>query len=111
MIYYLERNLMVFLLRCLEKEESKKVLDELHSGDANGNFGGYTTAQKVIRDRYYCPTLFKYSHALSHKYIIYQKTARQVKNTAFPLQPVTIDAPFQRWGLDIIGPINPPSSQ
>jgi transposase InsO family protein len=27
------------------------------------------------------------------------------------LQPVTVDSPFQQWGLDIIGPINPPSSQ
>jgi hypothetical protein len=27
------------------------------------------------------------------------------------LQPVSVDSPFQQWGLDIIGPINPPSSQ
>jgi hypothetical protein len=33
------------------------------------------------------------------------------KGIAFPLQHVTVDAPFQQWGLHIIGPINPPSSQ
>jgi hypothetical protein len=27
------------------------------------------------------------------------------------LQHVSVDSPFQQWGLDIIGPINPPSSQ
>jgi transposase InsO family protein len=27
------------------------------------------------------------------------------------LQPVLVDSPFQQWGLDIIGPINLPSSQ
>jgi hypothetical protein len=32
-----------------------------------------------------------------------------MKKAAFPLQPVTIDAPFQQWGLDIIGTINPAS--
>jgi hypothetical protein len=34
-----------------------------------------------------------------------------VKNVTFHLQPITIDSPFQQWGLDIIGPINPSSLQ
>jgi hypothetical protein len=34
-----------------------------------------------------------------------------MKKETFPLQPVIVDAPFQQWGLDIIGPINPSSSQ
>lgn len=28
-----------------------------------------------------------------------------------PLRPVVIEAPFHQWGLDFIGPINPPSNQ
>ena len=27
-----------------------------------------------------------------------------------PLQPALPDFPFSKWGLDFIGPINPPSS-
>ena len=27
-----------------------------------------------------------------------------------PLQPIQVDQPFIKWGLDFIGPINPPSS-
>ena len=27
-----------------------------------------------------------------------------------PLHPITVEAPFQQWGLDFIGEINPPSS-
>ena len=27
-----------------------------------------------------------------------------------PLQPITIEAPFQQWGLDFIGEIHPDSS-
>jgi len=87
------------------------VLNELHASEASGHFGGDTTTHKVIRYGYYWPTLFKYAHTLSHKCIICQKDAGWVKNVAFPLQPVTVDAPFQQWGLDIIGPINPPSSK
>jgi hypothetical protein len=33
------------------------------------------------------------------------------KKVAFPLQPVIIEHPFQQWGLDVIGEINPNSSQ
>jgi hypothetical protein len=106
-----QKNFDGVFLRCLEKEESEKVLAELHSGDVGGHFGGDTTSHKVLRAGYYWPTLFKYAHAMAHKCIICQKVAGRVKKVAFPLQPITVDTPFQQWGLDIIGPINPPSSQ
>jgi hypothetical protein len=105
------KNFDGVLMRCLEKEEAEKVLSELHAGEVSGHFGGDTTSHKVLRVGYYCPTLFKDFHALCRKCIIFQKVAGQVKKAAFPLQPVTVDSPFQQWGLDIIGPINPSSSQ
>jgi hypothetical protein len=48
---------------------------------------------------------------LCRKCIIYQKASGRLQKPAFPLQPISVDSPFQQWGLDIIGPINPPSSQ
>jgi hypothetical protein len=48
---------------------------------------------------------------LCRKCIICQKTSGRLQKLAFPLQPVSVDSPFQQWGLDIIGPINRPSSQ
>jgi hypothetical protein len=83
------------------------VLIELHVGDASGHFGGDTTAQKVVRDGYYCPTMFKYAHALSRKCVVCQNDARQVKNVSFPLQPVTVDTPFQQWGRHIFAGFEP----
>jgi hypothetical protein len=98
------------LLRCLEKDESEKVLNELHSGNVGGHFGGKTTAHKFLRAGYYWPTLFRDAHDMAHKCVTCQKVAGKVKKLAFPLQPVTIDQPFQQWGLDVIGPINLASS-
>jgi hypothetical protein len=97
-------------MRCLEKDEAEKVLSELHAGEVGGNFGGDTTSHKVLRDGYYWPTLFKYAHVLCRKCVICQKAIGRVKNETFPLHPVTVDSPFQQWGLDIIVPINPSSS-
>ena len=34
-----------------------------------------------------------------------------MKREEMPLQPIIVDAPFIQWGLDVIGPINPKSSQ
>jgi hypothetical protein len=99
------------LMRCLENDKAEKVLLELHAGEAGSHFGGDTTAHKVLRAGYYWPTLFRDTHALCHKCIIYQKASGRLQKPAFPLQPVSVDSPFQQWGLDIIGPINPPSSQ
>jgi hypothetical protein len=98
-------------MRCLEKDEVEKVLLELHAGEAGGHFSGDTTTHKVLRAGYYWPTLFRDAHALCRKCIICQKASGRLQKPSFPLQPVSVDSPFQQWGLDIIGPINPPSSQ
>jgi hypothetical protein len=105
------KNFDGVFLRCLEKEDLEKVLSKIHAGESSGHFSGDTTTHKVLRAGYYWPTLFKYAHTMSHKCIICQKAGGRVKKAAFPLQLVTVDAPFQQWGLDIIGPINPSSSQ
>ena len=35
----------------------------------------------------------------------------RVKKPTFHLQLVSVERPFQQWGIDIVGPINPPSSK
>jgi hypothetical protein len=105
------QNFNGVLMRCLEKDEAERVLLELHAGEAGGHFGGDTRAHKVLRAGYYWPMLFRDAHALCRKCIICQKASGKLQKPAFPLQPVSVDSPFQQWGLDIIGPINPPSSQ
>lgn len=50
------------LLRCLEKSEAKKLLQELHDGLEGGNYGGDATAHKILHAIYYWPTLFKDAH-------------------------------------------------
>jgi hypothetical protein len=83
------------LMCCLEKDEVEKVLLELHSGEAGGHFGGDTTAHKVLRVGYYWPTLFKDVHALCRKCVICQKASGRIQKLVFPLQPVSVDSPFQ----------------
>ena len=46
------------ILRCVNKEEAKKILEELHSRHCSGHFVARTTAHKILRAGYYWPTLF-----------------------------------------------------
>jgi hypothetical protein len=79
------------LMRYLEKDEAEKFLLELHAGEDGGHFGGDTIAQKVLR----VPTLFRDAHALCRKCTICQKALGRLQKPAFPLQPVSVDSPFQ----------------
>jgi hypothetical protein len=105
------KNFDGILMHFLARDEVDKVLSELHAGEAGGHFGGDTTTHKVLREGYYWPTLFKDAHTLCCKCVICQKASRRVQKVAFSLQPISVDLPFQQWGLDIIGPIKPTSSQ
>ena len=63
-----KQNYDSILLRCLEKPEAQKVLQELHDGPTGGHFGGNTTAHKIIHAGYYWPTLFKDAHEYARKF-------------------------------------------
>lgn len=94
---------MTVLLRFLEKDDAKHILIELHDGPAGGHFKEESTVNKVLRTRYYWLTLFKDSHAHVCKCQICQVNASRERRHAFPLQPVTIENPFEQWGLDVVG--------
>ena len=105
------KNYDSILLRCLEKSEAKKILQELHDGSTGGHYARDATTHKILHAGYYWPTLFKYSHSYVRKCQVCQTTAGRQKNPSLPLQLVNIEQPFSQWGLDIIGEIIPHSSK
>eukprot|EP00253_Pinus_taeda_P017057 PITA_17057 len=104
---FCRQNYDSILLRCLEKPEAQKVLQELHDGPAGGHFGVDTKAHKIIHAGYYWPTLFRDAHEYVRKCWNCQTSSGRQRKPAFPLQPVNIEQPFEQWGLDIIGEITP----
>jgi hypothetical protein len=103
------------LLRYVNNEDTHKLLQEAHDSSSSvihvgGHFSAKTTAFKIIRKRYYWPSIFHNSYVFSRSCDKCQKFSRKEHISAMPLQPVLPDFPFSKWGLDFIGPINPPSS-
>ena len=63
-----------------------------------------------MRTSFNWPTIFSDTHkkvVACHKCHIFDGRR---KLFPFPLKPIHVEAPFQQWGLDFIGEINPHSS-
>jgi hypothetical protein len=98
------------LLRCLSQQESQKVIFEFHNGLCGGHYFWKTTTHKILRARYYWPTLFTDVCREIKACIKCQNFSRKKQLRPLPLNPVVASSPFQQWGLDFIGEIHPPSS-
>ena len=64
------------------------------------------TANKILRDGYYWPTLFNDIHKMiiaCHKCQIFEGKRKLLP---LPLQPITFEGSFLQWGLDFIGEIH-----
>lgn len=87
------------LLRCVLPNEHERVLQKAHGGVTGGNFSGQLTAKKWLQSGLWWPTL----HADAHKFVRHCDVCQR----RLPLHPVLPLEPFQKWGLDFIGPIKP----
>jgi hypothetical protein len=90
-------------------------LQEAHGSSSyvihvGGHFSAKTTSFKIIRKRYYWPSIFRDSYVFSRSCDKCKNFVGKECLSAMPLKPVLPDFPFSKWGLDFIGPINPPSS-
>jgi hypothetical protein len=98
------------LLKCLDEDESKHDVNDMHKGFCGGHQHWKATTLKVLRVGYYCPTIFSDVFSMVRTCEECQKFDGKKKLLSLPLKPIIANNPFQQWGLDFIGEINPPSS-
>jgi hypothetical protein len=99
-----------FLLFCLVESETEEVINQFHEGVCGGHHAWRATTYKILRVGYYWPKLFPDVNAKVRACNPCQFFTGKQKLPAMPLVLVKIEAPFQQWGLDFIGEINPHSS-
>jgi hypothetical protein len=98
------------LLNCLLKDEADKILQDFHVGDCGGHLRWKTIANKILRVGFYWHTLFANVHqkvTSCHKCQVFEGKRKLLP---LPLKPISVEAPFQQWGLEFIREIHPPSS-
>ena len=92
------------------KNDADKIMQEFHAGDCGGHAYWKTTADKILREGFYYPTLFVdvKKHVTSfHKCQIFEQKRKLLP---LPFKPISTEMAFQQWGFDFIGEIHPSSS-
>jgi hypothetical protein len=69
------------------------------------------TTKNILSTGYYWPTLHKDAQAYVRCCDACQRMGQPTKSTEIPLQLQVSLEPFEKWGIDFVGPINPPSNQ
>ena len=99
------------LRRCINPSEVSMILSGCHNDACGGYFAGWATAQKALRAGYWWPTLFKDATNFVKKCDPCQRVGKPTATKAMPLTPILAQTPFEKWGIDFVGPIKPPSRE
>nr|XP_025669917.1 uncharacterized protein LOC112769645 [Arachis hypogaea] len=92
------------LLKCISKEEAEEVMAETHEGACGNHIGGRALAAKILRTGYYWPTIKQDCITKVKACDNCQKHATLSETPAEELHTTKVSWPFDRWGLDILGP-------
>ena len=97
--------------RCVSEVEVPDILTSCHDSACGGHFSGQLTGQKSLRAGYFCPTMFEDSHAYVRKCDACQRYAQNDLRIEMPLHISLPLVPFEKWGIDYVGPVHPNSSR
>ena len=109
--FFLDRDILYkkskdqMLLRCVDVDETKKIVHEIHEGVCGTHASGHVMARQIMRVGYYWMTLendcIKYVRKC-HKCQIY---ANKIHVLLTSLNVMVLLWPFSMWGMDVIGSI------
>ena len=100
-----KRDFFTPIFKCIGKEDANYVLREMHEGICGNHIGARTLVAKTLRQGYYYPTMIKDATEQVRKCKICQEHA-QISHLPYEsLTSITSPWPFQKWRLDILGPL------
>ena len=96
--------------RCLREDETYDILLAYHDEPCGGYFASKRIAIKILNIGYYWPTLHKDATQYAKKCDKCQQMGQPTKIDEMLLQPQIVVAPFDKWGIDFVGLVEPPST-
>eukprot|EP00253_Pinus_taeda_P023418 PITA_23418 len=97
--------------RCVREGEVFDILLTCHDGPYGGHFAANKTAFKILQAGYYWPTLHQYVRRYISQCDRCRRMGRPTPRDEMPLQPQVTFEPFEKWGMDFVGLVNPPSKK
>ncbi|XP_064950466.1 uncharacterized protein LOC135604741 [Musa acuminata AAA Group] len=92
-----KRSFSCPLLRCLEPNEARTVLSDMHEGACGEHMGERALAHKILRQGYYWPTMRQDAKAFVRRCSSCQEHARIARQPAVLFTPVDCAWPFAQW--------------
>eukprot|EP00258_Populus_trichocarpa_P025576 XP_024441595.1 uncharacterized protein LOC112324178 [Populus trichocarpa] len=105
-----KRSFYGTLLRCLNENEIEQALKEVHEGICATHANGHTMAKQIQRSGYFWLTMEKDCIDYVRKFHKCQIYGDKINAPPTPLFNMISPWPFDMWGSDVIGPINPKAS-
>lgn len=99
------------LRRCVREEEVFDIFLTCNDGPYGGHFAVKRTTFKILQAGYYWPTLHQYVKRYTSQWDQCQRMGKHTPNDEMPMQPQVNFEPYEKWGMDFVGPMNPPSKQ
>ena len=106
-LFYIGNDLII--RRCIREDEILDILKACHDEPCGGHFTNKRTPYKVLCLGYYWPTLFRDAKKYVRSCDNCQRMGNLVARDEMPLQPQVLIEPFEKWALDFVKPIDPPS--
>ena len=87
------------------------MLREAHCGMAGGHYAGDVTARKIWQAGLWWLTTQKDAYKYCKQCDLCQRMGQPTEVARMPHQPVLPLEPFQKWGLDFVGPFTPATAR
>ncbi|XP_075636863.1 uncharacterized protein LOC142609122 [Castanea sativa] len=98
-------------LKCVDEDEARYILEEIHEEVCGNHAGPRSLASKVIRTGYFWPTVQTDAAQLVKNCDKCQRFGNIQRLPAEKLMTISSPWPFAQWGIDIVGPLPPGKGQ
>ena len=94
---------------CVLEKKYLEILHHAHAGMLGGHFSRDTTAKNISWSGLWWPTMFSDAAKFVKHCDACQQTKPPVTRDEMPLRPILASRAFAKWGIDFVGPIEPPT--
>ena len=98
-------------LRCVEKEEARYILEEVHGGICGDHTGAKSLVRKIMRTGYFWPTMQRDAADFVRTCDSCQRYGNVQRIPGEKMTTISSPWPFAQWGIDIMDPLPPGKRQ